>query len=93
MMCIFPSATNCAEVQNRGFRKSGVYFLHTGTRTLKVFCDLSTGGGGWMVSNLAGINDKHGDLKWVCVCVCACVCICAYVLVCVCKQINRWLTP
>ena len=88
-MCIFPSATNCAEVQNRGFRRSGIYFLHTGIRILKVLCDLSTRGGGWMVSNSTGTNVKHGVSH-----MCACVCACAGVYVrtclhtCVSKSIN-----
>ncbi|KAK2171449.1 hypothetical protein NP493_1064g00042 [Ridgeia piscesae] len=61
----FVKAVNCADLQKKGTRESGVYFLHTGHRTLHVYCDLSTSGGGWMVfqRRLTGAVLFH-DVSW-----------------------------
>ena len=43
---------SCADLYRKGLRRSGTYYLQIqGTRFwyLKVFCDMETDGGGWMV--------------------------------------------
>ena len=44
-----PSATSCADIQNRGVTQSGIYLVHLSGHLKKVFCDLKTTGGGWTV--------------------------------------------
>ena len=45
---------DCADIQQDGFRSSGVFNIHpegaTDPEGVEVFCDLHTDGGGWLVS-------------------------------------------
>lgn len=44
-------ARDCADIQDLGFNSSGVYQIYPGNirNGLKVFCDMETDGGGWLV--------------------------------------------
>ena len=38
---------NCADVERRGENGSGVYTVWLNMRTVDVYCDIETAGGGW----------------------------------------------
>ena len=40
---------DCMQLRVSGFRKDGVYFIRQGSFAKKVFCDMTTEGGGWIV--------------------------------------------
>ena len=40
---------DCMQLRVLGFRKDGVYFIRQGSFAKKVFCDMTTEGGGWIV--------------------------------------------
>ena len=52
----FLGLRNCKDVFDRGFRESGIYFITTLASDHRVYCDMDTDGGGWLVSGLS--NDK-----------------------------------
>ena len=52
LFCRLFKGYSCADLYRKGLRRSGTYYLQIqGTRFwyLKVFCDMETDGGGWMV--------------------------------------------
>ena len=67
-----PSATDCADLLAEGHSASGVYNIRlTPTnKTIKVYCDMRTDGGGWLVSIYAMIcfwefNPPKYYLTWL----------------------------
>ena len=53
ILIFFIVSVNCADLLSNGFTMSGVYTIclsPVGFRTLDVFCDMETDGGGWLVS-------------------------------------------
>ncbi|KAI0212689.1 hypothetical protein LSAT2_002376 [Lamellibrachia satsuma] len=48
-----PPVYDCAELLREGHTVSGVYniYLHGARKYIKVFCDMTTDGGGWLMRN------------------------------------------
>lgn len=45
---------DCTQMMRNGHMESGVYTIYVNnnsSKTLQVFCDMTTDGGGWIVSN------------------------------------------
>ncbi|CAL1302144.1 unnamed protein product [Larinioides sclopetarius] len=55
---------DCAELQENGVKKSGVYTIYPRSRlatcqSIEVYCDMETDGGGWTEIRLAITMDGH----------------------------------
>ncbi|KAM8934330.1 ficolin-2-like [Pelodytes ibericus] len=57
--------TNCKEVQDQGLFLSGWYTIHpTGKQPMRVFCDLDTDGGGWIVFQRRAVGSVDFFRNW-----------------------------
>lgn len=59
---------DCAQILLNGETTSGLYTLYVGgeeSQPIQVYCDMTTDGGGWMVSKLTCWNPIKGSFETI----------------------------